>query len=183
MKIGYARVSTQDQSLEAQVELLRNSGCDTVYQEKVGAMKDRPELDRLLETIRSGDIVVICKLDRLGRSIRHLLKLVDILRLKSVELISLKDNIDTTTSHGRFMFNILASVAEFEREMISERTKSTLQHLKDKGIKLGRPQWLSDESIARAKQAKKLRKLNHTVKFICDELNISRRTCYKYLNY
>nr|WP_321410497.1 recombinase family protein [uncultured Carboxylicivirga sp.] len=122
MKIGYARVSTKDQNLEMQIEALNKTGCTKIFQETKSAVKERPELEKMLEHTREGDIVVVWKLDRLGKSLKHLIEMVSGFRERGVEFISLNDSIDTTTAQGRLTFNIFASFAEFERELIRERT-------------------------------------------------------------
>ena len=123
MKIGYARVSTRDQNLDLQIDALEKAGVEEIHSEIVsGAKTDRPVLAETLNKLRSGDILVIWKLDRLGRSLRHLVELVPMLMERDIGLLSLHDHIDTTTPHGRLTFNIFASLAEFERDIISERT-------------------------------------------------------------
>jgi DNA invertase Pin-like site-specific DNA recombinase len=123
MNIGYARVSTRDQNLELQLDVLNKAGCETIFQEKAsGATTARPELDRLLASLRKGDTVYIYKLDRLGRSLKHLLDMVAELEFWGVGLVSLTDAINTTSAQGRLVFNLFASLAEFERELIRERT-------------------------------------------------------------
>ncbi|MCW3789651.1 recombinase family protein [Plebeiobacterium sediminum] len=104
MKIGYARVSTQDQNLELQIEALMKFGCEEIFKEKKSAVKERPELEKMLMHLRSGDVVVVWKLDRLGRSLKHLIDLVTGFREKNVEFVSLNDSIDTTTIQGRLSF-------------------------------------------------------------------------------
>ena len=124
MKIGYARVSTDDQDLGRQLQALRKAGCKMIFQENVsGANRNRPELDKMLAKLRPGDVIVIQKLDRLGRSLQHLIELVDHFRENKVGFVSLSDNFDTTTSQGKLLFNIMGAIAEFERDLISERTK------------------------------------------------------------
>ena len=122
MKIGYARVSTKDQSFDLQLDALQKAGCDKIYREVVsGARAERPVLSQLLDTLREDDIVVIWKLDRLGRSlIKHLVGLINNLRDRQIGLQSLNDLIDTTTVQGRLSFNLFASLAEFERDLIRE---------------------------------------------------------------
>ena len=127
MNIGYARVSTRDQNLELQLDALTKAGCELIYQEKVsGARASRPELDQLLSRLRSGDTIYIYKLDRLGRSLQHLLQVVGDLQQRGVGLVSLTDAINTTSAQGRLVFNLFASLAEFERELIRERTHAGL---------------------------------------------------------
>ena len=123
MKIGYARVSTHDQNLELQLDASNKAGCETIFQEKAsGATKARPELDRLLASLRKGDTVYIYKLDRLGRSLKHLLDMVAELEFRGVGLVSLTDAINTTSAQGQLVFTLFAALAEFERELIRERT-------------------------------------------------------------
>jgi len=138
--IGYARVSTEGQDLTRQIEALRVVGCDLIYEEKIsGGKEDRPELLKMLEELKAGDCVVIQKLDRLGRSLSHLLKLIEGFNRDGIHFRSLTDNFDTTTSQGIFIFQIMAAVAELERSMIRERTKDALRVKKANGVKLGRP--------------------------------------------
>jgi DNA invertase Pin-like site-specific DNA recombinase len=184
MKIGYARVSTQDQKLELQLDDLKCYGCETVYKEKVsGKNKSRPQLEKMIDQLRSGDVVVVWKLDRLGRSLRDLIDLVSSFREKGVEFVSLKDGIDTGTATGRFTFNIFASLAEFEREIIRERTMAGLEAARSRGRKGGRPAGLSKEALVTAKNAKILYDSGErTVKEIAESLEISRATCYRYID-
>lgn len=136
MKIGYARVSTQDQNFELQEDALNKSGCEIIYKEIVSGTKaDRPELNKLIEHIRKGDVVIVYKLDRLGRSLKHLLEMVDFFNKKEVGLQSISDSIDTTTPQGRLFFNISASFAEFEKDLIRERTRAGLEAARARGRK------------------------------------------------
>lgn len=138
--IGYARVSTEGQDLTRQIEALRGAGCLIIYEEKEsGGKEDRPELLKMLKELQPGDCVVIQKLDRLGRSLSHLLKLIEGFKRDGVHFKSLTDNFDTTTTQGIFIFQIMAAVAELERSMIRERTKDALRVKKLNGVKLGRP--------------------------------------------
>jgi len=183
MKIGYARVSTQDQNLDLQVDALRAAGCERVMTEKVsGAAKERPQLERLLEDVREGDVVVVWKLDRLGRSLHHLVSVVHLLQERKAGLLSLNDPIDTTTASGRLIFGVFASLAEFERELIRERTLAGLEAARARGRKGGRPEGLTKEAERKAIVAEilyKERKLS--VHEIARELSISKTTLYKYL--
>lgn len=126
MKIGYARVSTQDQQLHLQVDALQAAGCADIVQEKASSFKDRPQLQQLLTRLRTGDTLIVWKLDRLGRSLKDLVSLVTGFQDKGVHFVSLHDHLDTTTAQGRLMFNLFASLAEFERDLIRERTKAGL---------------------------------------------------------
>jgi len=144
MNIGYARVSTRDQNLALQLDALTKAGCETIFQEQAsGATKARPELDRLLASLRPGDTVTIYKLDRLGRSLKHLLDMVAELEFRGVGLVSLTDAINTTSAQGRLMFNLFASLAEFERELIGERTHAGLAAARARGRVGGRQRGLS----------------------------------------
>jgi len=126
MVFGYARVSTEDQKLNMQLDALKAAGCTKILKEKVSASKDRPELNRMIALLNSGDTLVVWKLDRLGRSLRHLINLVKTFEEKKVKFISLQDSINTQTAQGRFIFNVFASPAEFERDIIRERTQAGL---------------------------------------------------------
>jgi DNA invertase Pin-like site-specific DNA recombinase len=185
MKIGYARVSTKDQNLDLQLDALTKAGCaDTyIYREEIsGATRERPQLQKLLEQIREGDVVVIWKLDRLGRSLADLVHLVTEIQGKGAGLLSLNDNIDTTTPQGKLTFHIFAAIAEFEREIIRERTNAGLASARARGRKGGRPPGLSKEAQIKAAAATSLYNQNKTIAEICNTLAISRKTFYKYLN-
>ncbi len=140
MKVGYARVSTEDQSLDAQRDQLRADGCSEVFEEKITGKKDsRPALDKALAVLQPGDTLVVWKLDRLGRSVKHLTTLLHDLERRSVCFRSISDGIDTGTPTGKLMFHVLGAIAEFEAALVSERTKIGLQAAKQRGAKLGRP--------------------------------------------
>ena len=183
MKIGYIRISTQDQNYNLQEDALNKLGCEIIFKETVsGAKKERPQLKKLLEQIRKGDVVVVYKLDRLGRSLKHLLEIVEILNSKNVALQSLHDNIDTTTPQGRLFFNISASFAEFEKDLIRERTKAGLEAARERGKKGGRRKGLSKEAQQKAIIAENY--YNEGIKSVNEiaaDLKISKMTMYKYL--
>lgn len=183
MKIGYARVSTKDQNIHLQIDALKKAGCQRIFEDIVsGEKKDRPKLEKMLEILREGDTVIIYKLDRLGRSIKHLLELMEFFRTKKVELISLSDNIDTSTPQGKLVFNIFASIAEFERELIRERTMAGLEAARHRGRVGGRPKGLSEKAQRTAFIAEKLYKENSLyVSEIAKSLGICKATLYKYL--
>ena len=183
MKIGYARVSTRDQNLDLQLNALKEFGCEQIFSEKQSAVKERPELDKLIKMLRKDDVVIVWKLDRLGRSLKHLIDLVSFFRENEVEFVSINDNIDTTTIHGRLIFNIFASFAEFERELISERTKAGLAAARAKGRIGGRKPGLTKESIGKAFAALHLSEQDLLVSEILKQLNISKSTYYRYLEY
>lgn len=185
MKIGYARVSTQDQNLSLQTEDLLQAGCSKIFQEKVsGAKAERPELSKMLDHVREGDTVIIWKLDRLGRSLVHLIELVTNLENRGIGLVSLNDPINTTTPQGRLVFRFFASLAEFERELIRERTQAGLASARRRGQRLGRPEGLSKEAQNTARIAESLYKEGtFSVNHIAKDLGISKTTLYEYLRY
>ena len=141
MKIGYARVSTQDQNIDRQRDQLRQDGCERIYEEKAsGARSDRPELGRMLDTLREGDIVVVAELSRLGRSVRDLFAIVGRISNVGAEIKSLKEPwLDTTTPHGRLLFTFFSGISEFERELIRQRTIEGLAAARARGHKGGHP--------------------------------------------
>jgi DNA invertase Pin-like site-specific DNA recombinase len=185
MKIGYARVSTKDQVLDLQIDALNKDGCELIFKETAsGAKTDRPELQRLLNHLRKGDIVVVYKLDRLGRSLKHLLEVVAELNQKEVGIRSINDAIDTTTPQGRLFFNISASFAEFERDLIRERTKSGLEAARARGRRGGRRQGMTKEAEQKAILAETYYKEGKMgVNQISKEIGVSKMTLYKYLRY
>lgn len=185
MKIGYARVSTQDQNLEMQLDALGKAGCEKVFQEKASGIKsDRPQLAAMQQILREGDVIYIYKLDRLGRSLKHLLEMTSDFEKRGIGLVSINDQIDTTTAQGRLIFNIFASLAEFERDLIRERTRSGLEAARARGRKGGRSRGISKEAEKTAMLAQTLyneRKLG--VNEIAADLKISKMTLYKYLRH
>jgi DNA invertase Pin-like site-specific DNA recombinase len=185
MNIGYARVSTRDQNLELQLDALTKAGCETIFQEKAsGATSARPELDRLLASLRPDDTVYIYKLDRLGRSLKHLLDMVAELEFRGVGLVSLTDAINTTSAQGRLVFNLFASLAEFERELIRERTHAGLASARARGRVGGRRRGLSEEAERTAIVAETLyREQQLGVNEIAQHLRITKVTLYKYLRH
>ena len=157
MIIGYARVSTSDQNLDSQIDALNQAGCERLFLGKAsGAKVDRVELQRLLDHVRQGDGVIVWKLDRLGRSLKHLVEVVAWLNENGVGLRSLSDPIDTTSAQGKLVFNIFASLAEFERELIRERTQAGLAAARSRGRMGGRPNGLSEEAKRKAVAAASL---------------------------
>jgi DNA invertase Pin-like site-specific DNA recombinase len=183
MLIGYARVSTQDQNLELQINALSDFGCAKIFKEKVsGKNKDRPELNNLLGQLRSGDTVVVWKLDRLGRSIKDLIHLVELFKSSEVNFVSVTDSIDTSTAMGRFTFNIFASLAQFEREIIRERTNAGLSAARAKGRKGGRPSGLSKEKVKVAEKIKLLFDSGRDIADIKETFKVSQATIYRYIN-
>lgn len=152
MKIGYARVSSDEQSETPQVDELVAVGCERVYREKIsGKSKQRPELERMCDSLREGDVVVVQRLDRLGRSLKDLIELLDSFKAKHVQFVSLNESIDTTTAVGELAFHMIGSIAQFERKLISERTKAGLAAARARGRKGGRKEKLSPSDIRKAK--------------------------------
>jgi DNA invertase Pin-like site-specific DNA recombinase len=153
MLIGYARVSTQDQNLELQREALTKAGCQKVFEDKVsGTRADRPGLAKTLEMLREGDILVVWKLDRLGRSVKNLVDLVGELHKQGIQFKSLTDAIDTGTPSGHFFFHVMASLAEMERELTIERTRAGLEVARQLGRKGGRKPKMTDSKVESAKK-------------------------------
>ena len=185
MKIGYARVSTKDQDLSMQLDALKKEGCTTIFQEKItGAKKERPELLKMMAQLREDDVVVIWKLDRLGRSLKNLVQLVGEIQAKGAGLQSLHDHIDTTTPHGKLTFHLFAALSEFERDIIRERTMAGLASARARGRKGGRPKGLSKKAKDKAIIAEQLYKEEKlTTTEICEYLSISRMTLYNYLRH
>jgi len=185
MKIGYARVSTQDQELGLQLDALKQADCEKIYQEKVsGATRARPQLDALLDQLRKGDVVIVWKLDRLARSLKDLVALVNQIQEKGASFHSVNDQIDTNSAHGKFTFHIFAALAEFERDIISERTKAGLASARARGRVGGRPKGLSKKAQHKAMLAERLYlegKLS--ISGICEQLSISKGTLYNYLSH
>ena len=147
MLIGYARISTVDQNLNLQRDALVASGCEKIYYDKgvSGAKAKRPGLDKALRSLQRGDVLVVWKLDRLGRSVKHLIEITTQLETKGIGFQSLSDAIDTSTAGGRLYFHLMGAFAEFERNLISERTKAGMAAAKARGVKIGRPKKLNAE--------------------------------------
>ncbi len=152
MRRGYSRVSTKDQRLDLQHDALANAGCEVIYSDHISGTKtERPELTRLLEELEAGDSVVVWRLDRLGRSLPHLIELVAEFGERGVNFTSLSEAIDTSNAGGELIFHMLGALAQFERSLISERTKAGLASAKARGGLLGRPKRLSLQQVAHAK--------------------------------
>jgi DNA invertase Pin-like site-specific DNA recombinase len=179
MFVGYARVSTTDQNLDLQQDALVAARCERIFTDTAsGAKAQRPGLAEALQCCRSGDTLVVWKLDRLGRSLPHLVETVRDLVTRGIGFKSLQESIDTTTSGGKLIFHIFASLAEFERDIIRERTHAGLSSARARGRKGGRPKGV-DEKKRKAALALKKDPVR-SVKEICDILGISRNTYYKY---
>lgn len=185
MKIGYARISTKEQNLDLQIDALEKDGCERIYTEIMsGTKSERPKLQELVNNLRPGDVVVVWKLDRLGRSLKHLVELINQFIQQDVGLRSLNDHIDTTTPQGRLIFNIFASLAEFERDLIQERTTAGLAAARARGRLGGKPKGLSKQAESIACAAETLYKEGKlTVTEIITQLGIARATFYNYLRH
>jgi DNA invertase Pin-like site-specific DNA recombinase len=183
MIFGYARVSTEDQNLSLQLDALKSAGCDRIFSEKKsGAKDDRAELIRLLDQVREGDTIMVWKLDRLGRSLHHLVATITDLNTRGVAFRSLRESIDTTSATGKLIFHIFASLAEFERDMIRERTNAGLASARARGRVGGRPEGLSPTADLKANAAKALYQDGNSLTVIMTQLGIkSKETLYRWL--
>lgn len=180
MLIGYARVSTPDQKIDLQMDDLKRAGCEEVWSDVASGARDaRPGLTQALDRLKSGDTLVVWRLDRLGRSLPHLVSTVNTLAARGVDFRSLRENIDTTTAGGRLIFHMFAALAEFEKELIHERTKAGLNAARARGRVGGRALKLSDEQV---EIAVRLAKDQVPVEQICGVLKISRRSYFRYLS-
>lgn len=179
MLIGYARVSTEDQSLELQIQALTDAGCNKIFSDKKsGAQKVRKGLEDALSHLRPGDTLIVWKLDRLGRTVKQLVDLVSKLESDGINFKSLTNGIDTTNSAGRFFFHIMASLAQMERELISERTKAGLEAGKRLGRLGGRRRLMTDGKI---RSAKKLLKTGMPPREVAEDLGVSLATLYRWI--
>lgn len=179
MLIGYARVSTQDQNLELQIEALKKAGCEKIYEEKIsGAKTERPELARTLNDLRKGDVLVVWKLDRLGRSLKDLVGIITDLSSREVQFKSLTDSIDTATTSGRFFFNVMASLAQMERELNQERTNAGLEAARKAGRVGGRKRVMTE---SKKEAAIKLMAAGVPPKDVAQNLGISVPTLYRHI--
>src|SRR4051794_33562702 len=180
MKIGYARVSTTEQNLDLQRDALKAAGCGKIIEDTAGGGKaQRDGLDRVRELLRKGDVLVVWRLDRLGRSLRHLIELMTELEGQGIGFRSITESIDTTTPGGKLVFHIFGALAEFERNLIRERTRAGLDAARARGRKGGRSRSLDATQIAMAITLYQQR--THSVLEICRTMKISKPTLYSYL--
>jgi DNA invertase Pin-like site-specific DNA recombinase len=180
MLIGYARISTQDQTLSLQQDALEKVGCAKIFTDRVSGTKaERKGLDEALSHLREGDTLVVWRLDRLGRSLRHLIDTVTELHNRGVGFKSLQETIDTTTSGGKLVFHIFGALAEFEREIIKERTQAGLESARSRGKVGGRPKALTSKEVQMLRNMAADKSL--TVSDICKTLGIGRTTFYRYV--
>ena len=179
MLIGYARVSTQDQNLSLQLEALKKAGCEKIFKDKTsGSRADRPGLNKALELLRKDDTLIVWKLDRLGRSVKHLVNLVGELRQEGVQFKSITDSSDTGTPSGRFFFHVMASLAEMERELTIERTRAGLETARKLGRKGGRRRKMTESKV---ESAKKLLLNGVPPKDVAKNLGVSVPTLYRWI--
>ena len=180
MQIGYARVSTIEQNVAPQIDQLNDAGCERIFRDKAsGAKTERPGLQEAIEFLREGDSLVVWRLDRLGRSLRHLIDTVSELEERGIGFRSLQESIDTTTSGGRLIFHIFGALAEFERNLIRERTMAGLRAARARGRIGGRPRKLDAKKTELAYRLYDEKK--YAVKEICQMLGVSKPTLYSYL--
>lgn len=180
MLIGYARVSTDDQKLNLQQDALQKAGCEKIFEDHLsGAKANRPGLNAALEIARSGDTLVVWRLDRLGRSLKDLLQLTEILKERSIGLHSLQESINTTTSSGQLVFHLFGALAEFERNLVRERTQAGLTAARARGRSGGRPKALDPNK--RQLVVKLYNDHQHSIDEICHMMGISKPTLYKYI--
>src|SRR3989449_2419299 len=184
MLIGYARVSTQEQTLDLQKDALENIGCIKIFSDVVsGAKAERTGLQEALEYVREGDTLVVWRLDRLGRSLKHLIETITKLNNRKVGFKSITENIDTTTSGGKLVFHIFGALAEFERDIIKDRTNAGLSAARARGRLVGRPKAKMLDAPKKIALAQSLYdNRNNTIDEICKTLNISRSTLYRYVH-
>lgn len=180
MLIGYARVSTDDQNLNLQRDALSQAGCTKIYEDRLsGARAARPGLEKAIDVARSGDVLVVWRLDRLGRSLKDLIGMMETLSERNIELHSLTEALNTTSSSGQLIFHLFCCLAEFERNLIRERTQAGLKAARARGRLGGRPKAL--EPAKRQLAIKLYNERQHTIKEICRMMGISKPTLYSYI--
>ena len=178
-RIGYARVSTVGQNLDMQIAALEKSDCDRIFVEKVSGVKERPQLQAALKYMRAGDTLIVYKFDRIGRSLKDLVNIFADLQKRDIGLISLNDNLDASSNSGKFMMNVFAALAEFERTIIIERCQAGREEAKRKGKQFGRPKGIPKDKIAACSS---LYNSGLTITAIQKQLNIkSKSTIYRLL--
>lgn len=180
--IGYARVSTRDQNLDMQLDVLQQQRCIKIFCEKMSGLKRRPELEHCLSLLKEGDVLVVYKLDRLARSLSEIVRICSDLESKKIRIKSVKDNIDTTDYMGKFTMHIFAALAEFERNVIMERTREGREAALKRGKVFGRPKGLSEKAQEKVRRAASLYQRGDSIKTICEKIDVkSKSTLYRYL--
>ena len=181
MRVGYARVSTGEQNLDLQVDALKKAGCGEIYQDEMSGVKtERPGLREALKFTRPGDTLVVWRLDRLGRSLKDLIERVAALHERGIDFLSLYEKIDTTTPAGKLQFHIFSALAEFERDLIRERTVAGLRAARARGKMGGRKFRLTEAEVRMA--ATLMKDKTHKIKDVCKRLGISTATLYRYVS-
>ena len=179
MKIGYARVSTLDQNPDLQHRALKRAGCRTIHEDRLsGRSQRRPGLDRALAQLAAGDVLIVWRLDRLGRDLPHLLATVKEIETRGAGFCTLTESIDTTSAGGTLIFHLMGALAQFERALIEERTRAGLAAVRKRGVQLGRKPALSERQVAHARQ---LIKLGSSPTEVARTLNVGRATLYRHL--
>ena len=177
MLIGYARISTHTQDLSLQLDALRKAGCERIYEDTLsGTRADRPELSHALDALRPDDTLVVWKLDRLGRSLKHLLEIMASLDAQGVNFRSLTESIDTSSSMGRFFFSVMGALSQMERDLIAERTQAGLQVARARGRLGGRPQKLDSDKL---QAARSLLEKGRSMQEVAEILSVHRATLYR----
>jgi DNA invertase Pin-like site-specific DNA recombinase len=180
MNVGYVRVSKKEQNPDLQRRELEGAGCERIFEERISSREQtRPQLEAALDYCREGDVLVVWKLDRLGRSIKELIELVNALKDRGVGFRSLRESLDTTTPGGKLVFHVFASIAEFERDVIRERTMAGLEAARARGRKGGRKRVMDESKIALA--SKLMRDRKTPISAVCEAVRVSRATLYRYL--
>ena len=180
MNVGYVRVSKREQNPDLQRRELDNAGCGRIFEERISSRKEsRPQLEAALDYCREGDALVVWKLDRLGRSIKELIEIVNGLQARGVGFRSLRENLDTTTPGGRLIFHVFASIAEFERDVIQERTMAGLEAARARGRRGGRKPAMDERKVALASRLMRDREV--PISGVCVAVGVSRATLYRYL--
>ena len=180
MLVGYARVSTSDQNLDLQLDALKKAGCTKIFTDTIsGAKNERPGLDDALAYLRTGDTLTVWRLDRLGRSLKHLIEVINKLNKEDKEFKSLQESLDTATPTGKLIFHVLGALAEFERSLIRERTKAGLAAARARGRIGGRPRALNAKKVALLKSM--LKDKSNSVGDVSQTLGVSRATIYNYV--
>lgn len=177
-RIGYVRVSTHEQNLDLQLDALEAFGCDQVFEEKgSGAKRDRRHLENMLSQLRPKDQVVVWRLDRLARSLKHLLEIIDVIQDCGAEFVSITEKLDTSSPGGRLIFHVFASIAEFERELMIERTRAGLAAARARGRRGGRPRKWDDKDVLMMKLL--MLEPGRDIQAICERFDISRASLYR----
>ena len=180
LKIGYARISTLEQNLDLQIDALKKAGCEKIITDEIsGSVADRPGIDKLKEILRKDDTLVVWRLDRLGRTLKHLIEWINELDEQNIGFKSLQESIDTTSSSGKLIFHIFGALSEFERNLIRERTRAGIDAARSRGRQGGRPKKLNKDKRQLAIDLYKGKK--HSLRQICEMTGITKPTLYKYV--